>query len=282
MKRLWILLAACGHGHDRPLPPLHTSLWDAVVLQTPPGESDLTLDDHGQLWAIAERDRIVVEMHPDGSHLVPHPLDGVVAGLDTEAITALGNGRFALGYEGGHTPTAGIFFAELEGDRLVVKAARPLTNADVGVTLVNNHGVEGICGHGDDVLAAIETVGNDGSRWAPLVHLHGDQIASVAKLRLTSDVGKISALACQWQPDGTVDVRAIERHYSVSRILKMTLAPGQTEVVPAIDIDMNPVLHDSLNVEGLVVLPDGRYAAINDNQGNKAEGPTELLLFHPR
>lgn len=280
MKRLVILLAACGH--DRPLPPLHTSLWDAVLLQVPPGESDLTLDDHGHLWAIAERDRVVTEMKPDGTGLVAHPLDGVVAGLDTEAIAALGNGRFAIGYEGAHAPTAGIFIAQLEGDRLVVKAARPLTNAELGVDLVINHGVEGICGQGDDVLAAIETVGNDGSRWAPLVRLHGDQVTGLVKLRLTSDVGKISALACAWQPDGSVDIRAVERHYSVSRILKMTLAPGQTEIKPTVDIDMNPVLHDSLNIEGLVVLPDGRYAAINDNQGNKAEGPTELLLFHPR
>ena len=280
MKRLVILLAACDH--PRTPPPLHTALWDAVMLQVPPGESDLTLDDHGHLWAIAERDRTVTEMQPDGSGLVAHPLDGVVAGLDTEAIAALGNGRFAIGYEGAHTPTAGIFIAQLDGARLVVKGARPLTNAELGVDLVINHGVEGICGHGDDVLAAIETVGNDGSRWAPLVRLHADQILGVAKLRLTSDVGKISALACAWQPDGSVDIRAVERHYSVSRILKMTLAPGQTEVVPTVDIDMNPVLHDSLNIEGLVVLPDGRYAAINDNQGTKAEGPTELLLFHPR
>lgn len=282
MKRLVILLAACGHGHERTPPPLHTALWDAVVLHTPPGESDLTLDDHGHLWAIAERDRVAVEMQQDGSGLVAHPLDGVVTGLDTEAITSLGNGRFALGYEGGHTPTAGIFFAELQGNRLVVTAARPLTNAELGVDLVINHGVEGVCGHGDDVIAAIETVGNDGSRWAPLVWLHGETIASVAKFRLTSDVGKISALACQWLPDGTVDLRAVERHYTVSRILKATVAPGQTEVKPTIDLDLEPVLHDSLNIEGLVVLPDGRYAAINDNQGSKVEGPTELLLFHPR
>ncbi|MBV8759353.1 MAG: hypothetical protein JO257_18845, partial [Deltaproteobacteria bacterium] len=120
-----------------------------------------------------------------------------------------------------------------------------------------------------------------GSRWAPLVWLHGTT-PSITKLRLTSDVGKISALACRWQPDGTIDLRAIERHYKVSRILHATLAPAQTEVVPTIDIDLEPVLHDSLNVEGLVVLPDGRYAAINDNQGSTVSGPTELLVFHPR
>ncbi|MBV8761201.1 MAG: SdiA-regulated domain-containing protein, partial [Deltaproteobacteria bacterium] len=233
MKRLLLLLAACSHEHDRgPPPPLHTALWDAVELATPPGISDLALDDRGHLWAIAERDRVVVEMQPDGTGLVRHPLDGVPAGLDTEALAYLGDGRFAIGFEGAQTPVAGVMYAVLENDHLVIKGTRELTNAEVGVQLVVNHGVEGICGHGDDVIAAIETVGNDGSRWAPLVWLHGDKIASVTKLRLTSDVGKISALACHWQPDGTVDLRAVERHYSVSRLLKATLAPGQTELRP--------------------------------------------------
>ena len=281
MKRLVLLLAACSHGHDRTPPPPHTALWDAVEIATPPGISDLTLDDKGHLWAIAERDRIVVEMQADGTGLVRHPLDGVPAGLDTEALAYLGDGRFAIGFEGAQTPVAGVMYAVLDGDHLVVKGTRPLADAEVGVQLRVNQGVEGICGHGEDVIAAIETVGNDGSRWAPLVWLHGTT-PSLVKLRLTSDVGKISALVCRWQADGTIDVRAIERHYKVSRILRATLAPGQTEVTPAIDLDLSPVLHDSLNIESLVVLPDGRYAAVNDNQGKDVSGPTELLLFHPR
>lgn len=281
MRRVLLLLAACSHAHDRPPPPLHTALWDAVVLATPPGISDLTLDDKGHLWAIAERERVVVEMQPDGAGLVRHPLDGVPRGLDTEALAYLGDGRFAIGYEGALTAVAGVMYAVLEGDRLVVKGTRPLADDELGVTLAINHGVEGICGHGEDVIAAIETVGKDGGRWAPLVWLHGTT-PSVSKLRLTSDVGKISALACSWQPDGTVDIRAIERHYSVSRILRATLAPGQTEVTPKVELDLAPILHDSLNLEGLVVLPDGRYAAINDNQGSTVSGPTELLVFHPR
>ncbi|HSN30143.1 MAG TPA: hypothetical protein VLT45_27840, partial [Kofleriaceae bacterium] len=79
MKRLLVLLAACSRGHDR-TPPLHTALWDAVELATPPGMSDLALDDKGHLWAIAERDRVVVEMQPDGTGLQRHPLDGVPGG----------------------------------------------------------------------------------------------------------------------------------------------------------------------------------------------------------
>jgi hypothetical protein len=270
MKRLVLLLAACSHPNR---------LFDLVRVETPNGISDLTLDEHGHVWAIAERDRVAVEMLPDGTHAVQHPIDGIGEGVDTEAISALGGGRFAIGIEGANEPTAAIVHAELHGDRLVAGPARELTNAELGVTLTKNHGVEALCGHADELLAAIETVGTDDhGRFAPLVHLRGDQL-TVGKLRLTSDVGKISALACAWQPDGSVDIRAVERHYKVSRILHDRLAAGAADLAPAVEIDLEPVLHDSLNVEGLVVLPDGHLEAVNDNQGSTVTGPTYLMRF---
>lgn len=275
MKRAVVVLAACSH----PSAPANNALFDLVRIDTPPGISDLTLDEHGRLWAIAERDRVAIELAPDGTHLVRHPIDGIPAGVDTEAIASLGGGQFVIGTEGAHGPTAALVWARLEAGRLVAAPGRELTSAELGVTLVTNHGVEAVCGTGDEVLAAIETVGTDAAgRYAPLVHLRGDRL-TVGKLRLTSDVGKISALACAWQPDGAVDLHAVERHYRVSRILHGTLAAGAADVAPAIQIDLEPVLHDSLNVEGLVVLPDGHLEAVNDDQGHTVSGPTYLLRF---
>lgn len=277
MKRLLFLLAAC-HAHDK-APPANNKLFDTIAIHVPPGISDLTLDDKGHLWAIAERDRVATEMTPDGRTIADHMVD-IPAGVDTEAIAFLGDGRFAIGTEGADVPTAGIVFAKLDDHgALQPTATRDLTSADLGVMLVKNHGVEAVCGHGDEVLAAIETVGTDDhGRYAPLVHLRGDQM-TVGKLRLTSDVGKISALACAWKPDGSVDIRAVERHYKVSRILHGSLAAGAADVAPAVEIDLEPVLHDSLNVEGLVVLPDGHLEAVNDNQGSTVTGPTVLMRF---
>ena len=276
MKRaLLVVLAACSH---RPEPVKSTALFDAIVIDTPPGISDLTLDDRGHVWAIAERDRIAVEMQPDGTQLVRHAIDGIPDGLDTEGLAFLGDGTFVVGTEGAHEATASLVFVELRGDRLVATRTRELTSVELGVTLTVNHGVEAVCGHGDEVIAAIESVGDDGARWAPLVHLRGDAM-TVGKLRLTSDVGKISALACNFRPDGSVDLRAIERHYKVSRILHGTLAAGASDVAPAVELDLEPVLHDTLNLEGLVVLPGGKLEAVNDNQGSRVAGPTELLRF---
>jgi hypothetical protein len=271
MKRALILLVACG-AHQAPAP------FTLIEIATPPGISDLTLAD-GHLWAIAERDRVAVEMTLDATKLWNHKVE-IPPGIDTEAISFLGSGQFVIGTEGQDQPTASLIWMKLDEDgTLRPVRERQLTNADLGVTLTNNHGVEAVCGHGDELLAAIETVGKDDQgRYAPLVHMRGDQL-TLGKLRLTSDVGKISALACDFKPDGSVDVHAVERHYKISRILHGTLAAGATDMAPTVEIDLEPTLHDSLNVEGLVVLPDGKMIAVNDNQGSTVTGPTYLMRF---
>jgi hypothetical protein len=270
---------APGHGTmDR---AAAAKLFELVELEgAPPGESDLTVDDHGTLWAIPERDRFVVAVQLDGTTKT-YPLDGVPAANDTESIAWLGPNRFAIGLEGANEPTASVMFAEQRGDRFVATSTVMLSDEQCGVKLTVNHGVEGVCGHDDVVIAGIETAGTfpDGSRWAPLVRFSRDGV-DLTKLRLTSGVGKISALTCTFTPDGTAHAYAIERHYGVSRILKFDVPRGAAEVTPTVALDLSAVLHDSLNLEGLARLPDGRFAAINDNQGVRAEGPTDLLLFH--
>ena len=269
-RSVLLLLIACSKHLER-------GAFDQITeLDSPPGVSDLSIDDRGTLWAIPERDRFVLELH--GATVTPHPLEGVADNIDTEAIAWLAPGRFALGTEGQDEPTASVMFGELRGDgHVVIQTTRPLTDDELGVKLIANQGAEGICGRGDDVLVAIETVGKlaDGTRWAPIVHLHGTQIVSVAKLRLTSSTGKISALWCDGP--GLTDVWAIERHYAINRLLHFHAGTG--ELTPKMVLDLDALTHGTLNLEGLVRLPDGRFALINDNQGATVDGPTELLVL---
>ncbi len=257
-------------------------LFDETEVATPPGMSDLTIDERGVLWGIAERDRIVVEL-PLGEPPVHHHLDGVAFGLDTEAIIALGGGAFAIGVEGGVAPSAAILTAELHGDRVVVTGVRELTNKDVGLELTVNHGIEALCGKAGDLIAAIETVGKteDGRRWAPLVRVHGDRL-HMTRLYLTTKAGKISGMYCTIGDDGVAQVEAIERHFGVVRLLRFALPRDAVDVTPALDMDLFPVLHDNWNFEGVTRLPDGRLVLINDNQTDKVRGPTHLFVFKPR
>jgi hypothetical protein len=162
-----------------------------------------------------------------------------------------------------------------------------LTNQELGVTLTVNHGAEGLCGRGDDLLVGIESFATlpNGSRWSPLVRIHAGAVVGVQKLLLTSDKGKISALSCQFAADGTAEVVAIERHYGVSRIITFT-AKGTGDITPQVALDLWPVVrdvyHEKLNLEGIVKLGDGRWVMVNDNQGAHVEGTTKLFVFHPR
>jgi hypothetical protein len=286
MKRaaIAIALVACSKRSEPPERERAHALFDEVEIAVPPGESDLTLDDRGHLWAIAERDRVVTEIElGTPPKLTPHPLDGVSDGLDTEALTWIGGTHFVIGTEGQHEPTASLLYAELGADgHLRVQRERALTADELGVTLIVNHGVEGICGADDQLLVAIESVGRDSAgRWAPLVRIHAG-VLTVAHWRLTTEGGKLSALSCTFAPDGTADVLAIERHYGVSRIVHGVVPPGTGDIAATVELDLFPINGDRLNLEGIVRLPDKRWVLVNDNQGARVDGPTELLVFHPR
>jgi hypothetical protein len=285
---LVVALAACGKSHEPGAVDKQAArgVFEELPITAPPGVSDLSIDDRGVMWAIAERDRQVLEIELGDRpppRVTVHRLEGVPAGIDTEGIAWLGTGKVAIGTEGSAEATAAIMFAELTDQRLVVTRTRALTSADLGVTLTENHGIESVCGKGDDVLAASESAGKlpDGTRYSALARLHGDTL-TITKVRLTSDVGKLSALYCTFADDGSIQVIAIERHYSVARIVSFTVKPGDVEATAKIELDLAPILRDSLNLEGIVRLPDGRLVAINDNQGKSARGPTELLVFAKR
>lgn len=280
-------LAACSKRHDA---PAVIPAFDEITVDMMPGESDLTIDDRGHLYSIAERDHVITEIELSAKgppKLVAHPMDGVPDGVDTESITWLGNGKFAIGTEGQHEPTAAILDARLQDNgHIAVTPRLSFTSEQVGLTLIENHGVEALCGKGDDLWAAIETtaITPDGRRWAPFVHVRGSTVVGVQKLVLTSDKGKISAINCDFTAG--FHVRAIERHYGVSRIISFDADPAKPELAATVDLDLWPVVrdryHEKLNLEGIVATPDGRWVLINDDQGANVDGPTMLFVFHKR
>jgi hypothetical protein len=290
MSYALVALAVLGGCDKRDSLPMDRDaarkLFDMQRLEAPPGMSDLTIDDRGVLWGIAERQRQILEIDVRKQPVmtIVHELEGIAKGVDTEAILWLGQDKFMLGVEGANGPWAALVTAELRGDMLVATATRELVDSQVGVTLTANHGVEALCGREGELLAAIESVGKNtisGKRWAPVVRLRGDTIHA-AKLWLTTATGKISAMSCTMADDGTAQVIAIERHFGVARILRFSIGRSDLEITPTVDLDLHPIIHDDFNLEGIARLPDGRIVMINDNQGRMASGTTELFVFHPR
>lgn len=264
------------------------ALFTEVSVDTAPGLSGLAVDDAGRLWSIAERAarayRITLApgLHPT---IETFPVEGLPPHTDLEAIAVLGGDRFALGTEGRDDGVAAVIVAELRGAALAVTRTIELPERSVGIPLADNHGTEGVCGAGETIIAAVEGSGVvAGRRWAPVLRITSGAVTRAHRMWLTTSTGKLSGIDCAIAPDGTVTGRAVERHFDVTRLLRFTLpAPGSgdDEITPAVSLDLGPILHGRLNLEGIANLPDGRVVTAVDNQWKTITGPSELLVFRP-
>lgn len=263
-------------------------LFNHFEIQTDPGMSGLAAAPDGTLWAVSERGHSVFHIRlasaGAGAGVAAAEriaVEGVPAETDLESIAWLAEGRFAFGTESHGVGKATIVTAHQDGGRIVIDRAIDLPASLLGVDVGDNAGAEGLCGTGDVVFAAIETIGVDrGRRFAAIarVDLAGDARAAY-RLWLTSDKGKLSSLDCTIGADGVAHAVGIERHFAISRILAFDLTPAGGDVTPTVVQDLGPILRGALNLEGLARLPDGRLALINDNHYRVVTGPTELLVF---
>jgi hypothetical protein len=316
-----VVAAICGlviPACDKPPGVEHAqtaTLFTEVVVDTAHGLSGLAADDTDGLWTVAERDRrayritLTADLRPSISRGPSPPappaapvgspppttrfrssietltVEGMPPDTDLEAIAVLGNGRFAFGTEGKADGVATVLVAERRAQALVVTQSIDLPERHVGIALRKNHGAEGVCGGGDEIVTAIEEAGEDaGRRWAPVLRIAGGAITRRHRLWLTSPTGKISGLDCRIAADGTVTGWAIERHFEVTRLLRFTLPPigtGADDVTPVIALDLGATIAGRLNLEGIAALSDGRIVAAIDNQWKTITGPSELLVFQP-
>ncbi len=266
------------------------------------GLSGLAVAADGGVWTIAERaatafriDLDLTRSPPTVRAIEPWPVVGLPPGEELESLAILPDGAMMVGAEGRAAHVVHAYRLEKVGHRLEVRGpAISMKAKQLGVHAGGNHGAEGACAVPGLTLFAIEAAGQDAvSRWAPLVVLHeggpdGDDVTQAAALtpdhvrhlRLTTATGKISALDC-WRDGDRVRVIAIERHFAVTRILGFDLddGAGDLPIAPTVLRDLAPVLHGSLNLEGLVRLPDGHLLAVVDNQYGTLTGPDELIWF---
>jgi len=280
-----LLLASCSRrslDQDRA-----RELFTRVPVATAPGLSGLAADDRGGLWTVAERGRRAYRITLDAADrptLETFEVTGrELTDTDLEGIADLGGGKFAFGTEGRRPGTATVLLAERRGAELVITSDLVLSNADVGIEMAANHGAEGVCGHGDAIVVAIEGAGgSDGARWAPVLRIAGGKLASTHRLRLTTATGKLSGLDCTIAANGTVTAWAIERHFEVTRLLGFTIpAHGGAELTPTVLLDLGTVLNSRFNLEGIARLADGRFVTVVDNQWKTITGNSELLVFRP-
>ncbi|HKE17344.1 MAG TPA: esterase-like activity of phytase family protein [Kofleriaceae bacterium] len=309
--------SACGTGGAdvpaaapaqgvRPTPgPPPLALVDGVtpsVIDAPgvTGLSDLTVDDEGQLWAVPERNRVLLRMRADGGAPRAIPVEGVPSTLDTEGVTWVGDGRFVLATESKDPRRFSdvLLFARLAdgGARIAVERTVVLDYSRWPFRPLGNQGIEGVCHAGRALVAAVESVQESAAgRFAPVAVYDLDGGAWTPYLvRLTSATGKLSAVSCRMR-GGAIDVLAVERHFEVAHLIRFALPgpqaapappvstpagtepPPPAEIEPVLVADLASLIQDRENFEGLVWDGDRAITLIVDNDWAGVSGPNLLV-----
>lgn len=273
------------------------------------GLSDLTHtgDDNSRLyWAVPEQQRTLVQIDlgSPGSPKVaprPRPIVGIDEAYDTESVTALGHGLFALGTETqvNKRPWDTIFIVAgvnphdvNRGPLSVIDAIHMPYSLWPNFVARRNEGLEGLCAVDNLLLASSESVGRTdlGQRFAPLGRYDMErQQWSPYAVALTMPTGRLSAVQCRINaahPEH-IELIAIERHYGVGRILHAWLprtlpADACQEpllIFPEVLADLASSMAPLANFEGIDWTPDGGLLLITDNHMGFVRGPTYLLKF---
>jgi hypothetical protein len=250
------------------------------------GLSDLARDPDGRTWAIAERKRVALRVDRPGAAPVAVPIVGVPDELDTEGMAWIDRERVALATESDHgkRTSDAIFIARLGPGGIEVVERRDLDYSLWPLDPIGNQGLEGVCGAGGFLIAAVETViANPEERFAPIaVHELATGRWTPLLVRLTTRTGKISALACVQRPDRSIDVLAIERHFEVARLIRFRV-PAELDsgkprtLVPVVVAELAPAMFHSENFEGLLWDGDGAISLVVDNDWTTVTGPNLLL-----
>ena len=249
------------------------------------GLSGLTTDGNGHLWTVSERDWALIEFHK-GEVLRTVALPKMGNEVDLEAITWLGPNRFALGTERDlRRETDDIVEVTIVGTEAQITQRWPLSYPPLGIDPEPNEGIEALCALGGDWLLAIgEPVVVDpdtGLRRAPMwrVTTSGKGITH-GWLELTSEEGKIAALACKPLGDEAYEILAIERHFGVMRIVGFELfgsEPAASRHVARVHVELVDQIEGNPNLEGITFGPDRAIWLVVDNAWRRVRGPNELV-----
>ena len=253
-----------------------------------PGLSGLTRDEHGALWAPAERpprDKpyTVLRIDPETYGITEYTVEGVPARTDLESIAWVDGTRFVLGTEtarGGRSQDV-ILEGSLRGDKLVVSPIGQLEYALWGLTATSNDGIEGLC-HVDGMLALATELSakEQGRRWAPLATYDPNtQTWTAHWVALSSKDGVLAGMDCRSRGE-SIEVLAVERNIGARRLLRFLVPRGSvSERIEPVAVTRLGDERTGPNFEGLVWMSDGSAILGNDNQFGKALMGKSYLYF---
>ena len=99
-------------------------------------------------------------------------------------------------------------------------------------------------------------------------------------LELTSEDGKIAALACRALGDEAYQIVAVERHFGVMRVVGFDLFgsdPAGSRHAAKLHVELVSELDGKPNLEGITFGPDKAIWLVVDNAWRRIRGPNELV-----
>ena len=294
MRPIWIILlglTACTGSKSPAEPALDPSArFERIEWKDDPellGVSGATTRKPGEIWVAPERTRKIVTISMEGTKLgPPHTRDlvGLKRGQDVESITFLDNNHLLLGTESrGQRTEDPIYVARIDEKSVTIERSLTFDYTIFDMKASNNQGVEGLCSAGQFAVAASEVVQKKDSKRVALVGVFTFPDAKFAphRIELTTDQGKLSALACHIV-EGQLVVFAIERHFGIMRLVRFTLnTKGTPEEGKAVLVrNLSPDLKNNpLNFEGIAWVSPNKLLIVTDNfYRRKMGGPAAYTL----
>jgi hypothetical protein len=250
------------------------------------GLSGLTRARGDRVWAVPEQERVLVQIDARSGRTETTPLAGISGEVDMEAIAWVPPHQFALGTEAARDDRGSdrILIAERRGDTVEVQDSVVWPYGRWNIRASSNHGIEGLCHAEGRLVAALEEpFESDGARVAAVGRYdRATERWSLFRVALTSESGKISALACRGgNGEGAIEVLAVERHFGVSVLIGFELPEGPPHGViePRTLVDLAETFQSKANYEGVARLPSGEVALIADNYYGERQGDNALCLL---
>ncbi len=277
-------------------PPVESLRRFALEVGDYKGISDLARGPDGAFWGLPERQRAFLRLRLTGEHpglsASPVPVRGAASDADLESLTCLEDGRFLVGTETQHSSRAFDAIEVLridDGVAHVVDKIRMPYRAWGDMRTHANAGIGGLCHVGRSLFAAVESaqITAKGKRYGPLGRYDLDKKSwETFAIGLTSRIGKVSAISCREDPQHSdrIELLAIERHFGVSRLLRVRIPKAvdasatPTLLIPELVLDFTRYYASVPNLEGLAWADNGDLYIISDNDFGRVIGPTQVIV----
>lgn len=213
--------------------------------------SGLAIGGRGELWTVAERQdngpHMVyrIELSPTNKvTIIPFTIKGIPHDIQLEGIAVLDDEgtKFSISTENDDQDST-VFFLNRKDDELIVKTSKTIhlkhssENSLLGdmLKVTNTRGAEGICGYGDTLFVAMESVQdrNSSDSWAPILRIDNRKLTGIYKLVLQRPQeaissypsakhppypGAVSSLDCKFKGD-SVTATAIQKDLGIKKLL---------------------------------------------------------------